>query len=536
MVRALKKFSDIVYGYRITIFTDHAPVTHLFTSKNLHGRLARWFLTIEEFCPEIKHVPGKANVVADSLSRNIAVVVNNPPPLENFSLPELATAQRDHGLWRHVIYALESGDESTLPHLPVPFSQFFLSPDRVLCRNWPGKRSSVDQLVIPDTLVPAVLRMVHDAVIAGHPGKERTLTAARARYFWPTMRLDIDEHVAKCVKCAQYKGTSSGPAPILEYPPPTRPWDVVSIDLLQLPQSTQGSKYVLVMVDMFSRYVVLAPIKDKTAQNVAHALVTRLICEYSAPRVLLSDNGAEFRNRLLHEICNQFGINHTFTVAYHPASNGLVERTNRKILEVLRPVVGTLLHTWEDWLPHVAASINSSVCESTGQSPHFIVFGVEKRLPYDLLGSSQPPVYDFEDYAKIQLKVFADVHTQVRNRLLQTSAARSSKQHKRAAPVNFKVGDSVMVQTPERHSKLEPKFEGPFQIIRDLGGNKFQIGDRDKGVESVVHSDRLKLTAAEAPACAVPADMPSTDPHSSTVSDVSPPPQIQHTYNLRPRS
>ncbi len=144
------------------------------------------------------------------------------------------------------------------------------------------------------------------------------------------MRLDIDEHVAKCVRCAQYKGTSSGTAPIHEYPPPNRPWEVVSIDLLQLPPSTQGSKYLLVMVDMFSRYVVLAPIKDKTAQNVAHALITKLICEYSAPRVLLSDNGAEFRNRLLQEICNQFGINHTFTVAYHPASNGLVERTNRK--------------------------------------------------------------------------------------------------------------------------------------------------------------------------------------------------------------
>ncbi len=93
-----------------------------------------------------------------------------------------------------------------------------------------------------------------------------------------------------------------------------------------------------------------------------------------------------------------------------------------------------------------------------------------------------------------------------------------------------------MVQTPERHSKLEPKFEGPFQIIRDLWGNKFQIGDSERGVESVIHSDRLKLTTAEAQACAVPADTTSTNPHSSTVSDVSPPQQIQHTYNLRPRS
>ncbi len=118
------------------------------------------------------------------------------------------------------------------------------------------------------------------------------------------MHIDIDEHVAKCVKCAQYKGTSSGPAPILEYSPPNRPWDVVSIDLLQLPTSEQGSKYLVVMVDMFSRYVLLAPMKEKTAKNVAHALVSKLICEFSAPRVLLNDNEAEFRNRLLQEICN----------------------------------------------------------------------------------------------------------------------------------------------------------------------------------------------------------------------------------------
>ncbi len=166
----------------------------------------------------------------------------------------------------------------------------------------------------------------------------------------------------------------------------------------------------MIMVGMFSRYVVLAPIKEKTAKNVAHAIVSKLICEFSAPRALLSDNGAEFRNILLQEICKQFGINHTFTVAYHPASNGLVERTNRKILEVLRPVVGSLLHSWEEWLPHVAAIINSSLCESTGQSPHVIIFGVENRLQFDLLIFSQPPVYDYEDYSKVQLKVFGDIH------------------------------------------------------------------------------------------------------------------------------
>ncbi len=291
----------------------------------------------------------------------------------------------------------------------------------------------------------------------------------------------------------------------------------------------------MVMGDMFSRYVLLAPIKEKTAKNLAHALVSKLICDFSAPRVLLSDNGAEFRNRLLQEICNQFGMNHTFTVACHPASNGLVERTYRKILEVLSPVVSSLLHSWEDWLPHVAASIKSSLCELTGQSPHFIVFGVEKRLPYDLLTSSQPPVYDYEDYSKVQLKVFGDIHKQVKDKLLQSSTARSIKQHKRACPVSFQIGDSVMVQTPERHTNLDPKFNGPYQIVEDLRGHKFPISDSDKGELTTVHSDRLKQTSADAPGYTPPSDLSPETPDSSIASDATPPQTTSHKYNLRPR-
>ncbi len=103
-----------------------------------------------------------------------------------------------------VIFALELGDETSLPPLPVPFSQIFLSPDRVLCRYWPCKKEPVAQFVVPECYVPAVLNLVHDTVVAGHPGWEHTLAAARAVYFWPTIRIDIDAYVDSCVKCAQH--------------------------------------------------------------------------------------------------------------------------------------------------------------------------------------------------------------------------------------------------------------------------------------------------------------------------------------------
>ncbi len=105
-------------------------------------------------------------------SRNVPVgsVAEMPSQIENFTLQDLTEAQRQHDVWSKVIFALESGDEKSLPPLPV-FFQFFLSPDRVLCRYWHRKKEPVAQFVVPECYVPAVLNFVHDTVVAGHPGR-----------------------------------------------------------------------------------------------------------------------------------------------------------------------------------------------------------------------------------------------------------------------------------------------------------------------------------------------------------------------------
>ncbi len=184
------------------------------------------------------------------MSRNVPAraITEQIPVVKNLSLHELITSHRQTDLWSQVRYELESGDESNLPKLPIHFSQFFLSQEGALCRHLPHKKEPVSRLVIPESYVPTILHLIHDDILAGHPGREHTLIAARKKFFWPTMKIDITDHVLKCVQCAQHKGK---PAPILQYPPPAGPWDVVAIDLLQFPASIKALGIFLCVLIIF---------------------------------------------------------------------------------------------------------------------------------------------------------------------------------------------------------------------------------------------------------------------------------------------
>lgn len=116
---------------------------------------------------------------------------------------------------------------------------------------------------------------------------------------------------------------------------------------------------------------------------------------------------------------------------------------NRKILAVMDP--------WKDRVPHVPESVNDSVCESTGRYPYSVMYGMEKRLSYDLLDNPQKPVYYTEDYIKIQLNVFFDIHKDVRHRLLASKTEMTTQQHRHSFLVKMQVGESIMIGVPRRN-------------------------------------------------------------------------------------
>ncbi len=187
------------------------------------------------------------------------------------------------------------------------------------------------------------------------------------------MRKDFHSYIDKCHTYAVNKASVVKPVKILSYPTPLEPWDTLAIDPLKLLTSSEGHQYLFVAIYHFSCYSILVPLKDKTATTVATALIDNVFCPFKTPKTLLSDNGTEFNNAILSEICKQFDIKKSNKVAYHPASNGLVERQNRKIISHLRSLVGSSSQAWHIWVPQVAVSLNSSLHASKGDT-HILSF------------------------------------------------------------------------------------------------------------------------------------------------------------------
>ena len=155
--------------------------------------------------------------------------------------------------------------------------------------------------------------------------------------------------------------------------------------------------------------------------------------------------------------------------------------------------------TWEEWIAHVAASINGSYNSSIGEIPHFVVFCVDKRLPYDILLQSPRPLYNPDAYAKLQISVFQRIHRAVRSKLSVSQEAMLTRQHKSAQPVTITEGDLVFILEPNRTSKLSPKYSGSCRVLSRGHDNKFTIRFLVSGSERVVHVDHLKRVHPDFP-------------------------------------
>ncbi len=304
--------------------------------------------------------------------------------------------------------------------------------------------------------------------------------------------MDILKYIENCATCAENNGSVSRPVPIQSYPIPNEPWETVAIDLLTLAMTTEGHKYLLVAIDHFSRFSILVLLKDKQAKSVARALIDELFCKYNTPKVLLSDNGTEFNNQMLSSICDEYSITKCNVLAYHPASNGMVERQNRKIIRHLCTLVGDVSSTWHEWMPQIMASLNSSLHKSIGDTPHFIIYGQDKRLPFNFLLKEEEPIYNFDDYVRVRSTDFKKIYKRISQNIADSKATMNESQWRKANDKIIVIGDLVYHQVHEPKNKLAPRFEGPYRVIDYDKGNQVKLRHLTSMETKLAHVDHLK--------------------------------------------
>ncbi|KAG6478323.1 hypothetical protein ZIOFF_061759 [Zingiber officinale] len=231
-----------------------------------------------------------------------------------------------------------------------------------------------------------ILQEVHQGSCGGHPGgRSLAKKILLAGYFWPTLQADAARTVSTCLSCQKYHNFYHRPAEEMKASTVSCPFDQWGIDIVgPFPMATGQRKFLLVAVDYFSKWVEAEPLAKITEQMVKKFIWQNIICRFSIPRRLISDNGRQFKGTLLEDWCKSYGIEQHFTSVAYPQSNGQAEVANREILRILHARLNHLGGSWVDEVPGVLWAIRTTPKEGTGVTPFHLVYAGEAVIPVEV--------------------------------------------------------------------------------------------------------------------------------------------------------
>ena len=338
------------------------------------------------------------------------------------------------------------------------------------------------KIQVPEEEAETVIKEVHRQ---GHLGENKTWKAFNRKYSTPQGRQKCREVVRTCPECQlgkDYKTQHSPKGHINS----SGPWETVSIDIVgPLPVDGKSHRYIVTMMDVYSRYLIATPVKNHTASTVSRCLYESVVAYFGAPRSILSDRGTEFTGMIWESLAQLLGAKIKLTSPYYPQGNSVIERSHRTLSNMLRTML--LERKSEDWstlLPSVMLYMNSMSQEKTGVSACEVLFGHNPNLPSDI---SYTPVTslsnDREGYVKQLKRDLQDIRQKL-SRILG---------HDRDQSINpFSVGDKVIIALlpQENTHKFMPKWKGPFLVTKVP--NRFQIEYFDGSVTRLTHISYAK--------------------------------------------
>ncbi len=223
-----------------------------------------------------------------------------------------------------------------------------------------GQKGQKVQLVIPNVFRQTFLQYAHDNPLSGHLGKMKTLLRLLESVYWPSIRNDVWKYCKECQTCQKYKASTTKAPGQLQSTPVVEPGYMLGVDIMgPFPRSPKQNEYLLVVVDYFTKWVELFPMRTAKASLIARILVEEIFTRWGIPAYLVSDRGTQFTSHLLDLLCKQWGVIQKLTTAYHPQTN-LTERVNRNLKPMIASYVGEQHKHWDRWLSEFRFAINSA--------------------------------------------------------------------------------------------------------------------------------------------------------------------------------
>ena len=494
VVFALRIWRHYLYGVPCRFFTDHKSLQYLFSQKDLNMRQRRWIELIKDYDCTIEYHPGKANVVADALSRKPSSSLAQLKAEYLTMLVEL----------RSMGVSLETAESGTLvaafhvrpvlvdrvrdlqvqdPYLMKLRSKIEVGQQSNFTLRGDGTLVLGQRLCVPDVieLKKEIMEEAHSSAYAMHPGSTKMYRTLKDHYWWRGMKREIAEFVSKCLTCQQIKIEHQKPAGLLQpLSIPEWKWERITMDFVTgLPKTQRGHDAIWVIVDRLTKSAhFIATNNTYSLEKYARLFVDEIVRLHGAPVSIVSDRDPRFTSRFWPNLQDAMGTKLHFSTAFHPQTDGQSERTIQTLEDMLRACVMEFKGSWDNYLALIEFAYNNSYHSSIGMAPYEALYGRKCRTPvcWDEVGERR----------LIGLEIVQDTTEKVnmiRERLKIANDRQKSYADNRRRDLKFEIGDQVFLKISPwkgvlrfgKRGKLSPRYIGPYEIVSKVGPIAYKL-------------------------------------------------------------
>ena len=522
---SVKKLDHYIQDAEVTLRSDHLPLKSFLQKNTLNTKVNNLAIDITSRCRNIQfeYIKGIKNTLADTMSRLIEItpeIEQEPePPGQEFGYdifetlePIETTTHYINELKEEIQIKHEAIPDDLLPIVDLTESQLediqmkdkFIKNivNRLVAKQQPegkpyylvGKllkkyiydnKQRFEVTVVSPNCAPLLLNLAHDQL--GHNGTARTYMLLKRTYYWKGMKTDISNYVKQCKLCQKQNILPvkyvSG-----HFSAPMAPMEFISMDLIgDFTPSSKGNKYALTVICMLTGYTFCIPIPSKKASDVITAYIDNVYSKFGGSKKILSDNGTEFKNQLFEKIAKELGVEFKcYTAPYHPQSNGRIEGFHHFLKSCMTKHISTTME-WDQVVHLATAAYNFFPNEHSKESPFFLMFGRDPRVPLNTLLTPKIRYMGTEENI-LSLEALQRIYHLVAENL--KIAKERLHKNQQAYPTKLKTEDMVMIKT-HAEGQFQPIYKGYYRIV-SFKGNQVQVIPVEGGKPHFVHITDVK--------------------------------------------